>query len=78
MKGYAKTNSQILQEVEPELYRFIQKFNLAVKEQSGAGNYSSKHYASAKRAALDLKNELTKLTQDSKYRYNQDATTDKQ
>ena len=29
----------------------------------------SKIYAAAKRSALDLKNELTKLTQDSNYRY---------
>lgn len=42
---------------------------LAIDEQSSKENYSSRHYASSKRAALDLKNELTKLTQDSIYKY---------
>ena len=46
------------------------KLALAIKEQSEKDNYSNKHYASAKRSAMDLKNELTKLTQDSKYRWN--------
>lgn len=60
---------EILQEVSRELKRFNKKLALAIEEQSKVGNYSSKHYAASKRAALDLKNELTKLTQDSKYRY---------
>lgn len=59
----------ILQEVSKELKRFNKKLTLAIEEQSKIDNYSSRHYAASKRAALDLKNELTKLTQDSKYRY---------
>lgn len=59
----------ILKEIVVELDRFRKKLSLAVKEQSEKGNYSNRHYAASKRAALDLKNELTKLTQDSKYRY---------
>jgi len=59
----------ILKEVSVELNRFQKKLALAVKEQSEQSNYSNRHYAGAKRAALDLKNELTKLTQDSKYRW---------
>lgn len=59
----------LLKEIEQELKRFQAKIDLAIKEQSKTGNYSNKNYAAAKRAALDLKNELTKLTQDSKYRY---------
>lgn len=59
----------VLKEVSVELNRFQKKLALAVKEQSEKSNYSNKHYAASKRAALDLKNELTKLTQDSKYRW---------
>jgi hypothetical protein len=62
-------NIQILEEVKVELERFTKKITLAIKEQSKEGNYSNRHYASCKRAALDLKNELTKLTQDSKYKW---------
>ena len=60
----------LLKEITGELERFRKKLALAIKEQSENGNYSNKHYASAKRSAMDLKNELTKLTQDSKYRWN--------
>jgi predicted RNA-binding protein with RPS1 domain len=62
-------NIDILKEVKLELARFSKKLDLAIKEQSDKNNYSRKHYASSKRAALDLKNELTKLTQDSKYKW---------
>ena len=64
-----KEKIDILKEVNVEIIRFNKKMALALKEQSTENNYSSKHYASLKRAALDLKNELTKLTQDSKYRW---------
>lgn len=64
-----KEKIDVLREVEIELNRFKKKLSLAIKEQYNPDNCSSKHYASAKRGALDLKNELTKLTQDSKYRY---------
>jgi len=64
-----KSNLETLREVEVELVRFNNKLALAIKEQSIVGNYSSRHYAAVKRAALDLKNELTKLTQNSKYKY---------
>ena len=64
-----KQKIDVLKEVAVELDRFKKKLALAIKEQSEKGNYSNKHYASSKRSALDLKNELTKLTQDSKYRY---------
>lgn len=60
---------EILKEIEIELKRFSKKLSLAIKEQSDKGNYSSRNYAASKRSALDLKNELTKLTQDSKYRW---------
>lgn len=59
----------ILKEVKAELDRFTGKLDAAIIQQSNAKSFSSKEYAAAKRAALDLKNELTKLTQDSKYRY---------
>lgn len=64
-----KSKLDVLKEIVPELERFRKKLGLALREQEEPQNYSSKNYASAKRAALDLKNELTKLTQDSKYRY---------
>ena len=63
-----KENIDILKEVTVEFYRFQKKLALATKEQS-KDTYSRRHYAAVKRAALDLKNELTKLTQDSKYKY---------
>jgi len=64
-----KSNLEILKEVEAEVERFAQKLKLAIEEQSKEKSYSRKQYAATKRGALDLKNELTKLTQDSKYRY---------
>jgi hypothetical protein len=64
-----KEKIDVLKEVAVELDRFKKKLALAINEQSEEGNYSSRHYAASKRAALDLKNELTKLTQDSKYRW---------
>lgn len=65
-----KSKLEVLEEVRIELARFDNKLNIAIAEQmEGSGEYQSKKYASVKRAALDLKNELTKLTQDAKYRY---------
>lgn len=59
----------ILMAIEAELHRFTKKIAWAIIEQESEGNFSSRHYAASKRGALDLKNELTKLTQDSKYIY---------
>jgi hypothetical protein len=64
-----KEKIDVLREVETELQRFTKKLSLAIKEQCEKNQYSSRNYAAAKRAALDLKIELTKLTQDSKYRW---------
>ena len=65
-----KSRIGIIREIESEVTRFTGKLNIAIAEQmEGSGEYQSKKYAAAKRAALDLKNELTKLTQDAKYRY---------
>ena len=64
-----KEKIDVLKEVALELDRFKKKLALAIKEQSEKGNNSSRQYAAVKRAALDLKHELTKLTQDSKYRW---------
>lgn len=64
-----KEKIDVLKEVSLELDRFKKKLALAIKEQSEKNNFSSRHYAATKRAAMDLKNELTKLTQDSKYRW---------
>ena len=67
-----KTNAQILLDVKIELTRFQKKLSKAILEQSNEKNSSHKQYASCKRGALDLKNELTKLTQDSKYKWEVD------
>jgi len=72
-----KTRSEVLREVQVELTRFQSKLKEAIDERKDTFftkngdiiDFSSKKFASAKRAALDLKNELTKLTQDTKYRY---------
>ena len=64
-------NIDILKDIAVEINRFQKKLALAIKEQSERDQYSFRHYASARRGALDLKNELTKLTQDSNYKYNQ-------
>jgi hypothetical protein len=63
------TNLDILLEVQKELQRFTEKVALAIKEQSGEPYPSNRAYAAAKRGALDLKAELSKLTQDTKYKY---------
>jgi hypothetical protein len=64
-------NIDILKEVESELKRFTDKLKEAIIEQQDNKGYGCSHkkYAAVKRGALDLKNELTKLTQDSKYKY---------
>lgn len=62
-------NIEILKEVQTEIDRFSKKLKIAIKEQSVKDQYARKHYAAAKRGALDLKKELTKLTQDCKYKY---------
>ena len=65
-----KNKIDVLLEVKEEYLRFGEKLNAAIIEQSSAtGEWSRKHYAAVKRAAMDFKNELTKLTQDSKYRW---------
>jgi hypothetical protein len=63
------TNLDILKEVKLELDRFTKKLNLAIKEQEQSESWHNKNFASAKRGAMDLKNELPKLTQSSKYKY---------
>ena len=66
---YCKQELDILNEIKGELERFTTKFDLAIIEQSDTKNYSRRHIAGVKRSAYDLKNELTKLTQISKYKY---------
>ncbi len=62
-------NIVILKEVQFELERFKAKLEEAIKEQEVDNVEPSKKMASAKRAALDLKNELTKLTQIQDYKW---------
>ena len=65
-----KKDIDILNEVKLELNRFVSKLDLAIVEQSNQKNYSQMNMASAKRSAMDLKRELTKLTQITNYKYN--------
>jgi len=54
-------NNNLLNEIEKEIKRF-QKRIIACRV-----NNSNKNNAAIKRSALDLKNELTKITQYNKY-----------
>jgi hypothetical protein len=65
-----KKRIDVLMEIQIELERFTEKLAKAIEEQSKEDKSPGRHYAATKRAAIDLKNELTKLTQDSKYLYN--------
>ena len=61
------SRKDILEGVQKELLRFQRKLNDAIANDP---NYQpNKDYAAVKRGALDLKNELTKLTQDQKILY---------
>jgi hypothetical protein len=61
------TRKEILQDIQRELPRFQRKLNEALL--SNPDSQPNKQYAAVKRAAMDLKNELTKLTQDAKLLY---------
>lgn len=60
-----KKKIEILQQIKQETERFLKKLDEAINDNPGEYG-SSKKYAAAKRAALDLKNELTNLTQDQR------------
>lgn len=62
-----KTEYEVLIEVKQELDRFTSTLNKAIEEQKESSQSSHRNLASAKRGAMDLKNQLTKLTQMSKY-----------
>ena len=55
-----------LKEVQKELKRFHKKLKKAIKAKT-EDKYSCRDFAASKRGAMDLKIELTKLTQFSKY-----------
>lgn len=68
-----KTELDVMIEVMDETYRFQSKLNKAIEVAGGNENIASgytrnKYVAAVKRSALDLKQELTKLTQCLKYR----------
>jgi hypothetical protein len=66
-----KSNGQILQEVKSQLVITLSKVDEALidSQKEYYSEFHSKTFAAAKRSALDLKSELTKLTQSSKYKY---------
>lgn len=55
----------VIDEVEAEAERFLQKLKVYREKSAPAGDYQypSRESGSLKRAALDLKQELTKITQ---------------
>ena len=55
-----------LKEVQKELKRFSKKLKKAIKAKT-EDRYSCRDFAASKRGAMDLKIELTKLTQFSKH-----------
>lgn len=60
----------ILSEVKVELERFTEKLEAALNRSPKEINKRpNREFAACKRAALDLKEELTKLTQSSKYKW---------
>lgn len=65
------TNRGILTSVREQLLQTLDKVNIALIDAASPhySEYHSKTFATAKRSALDCKNELTKLTQSSKYKY---------
>ncbi len=61
----------ILKDIETELSRFKSKLDAAIKEEKANANTynrSPKFYAAAKRSAMDLKQALTVLTKDERYK----------
>jgi hypothetical protein len=64
-----KDKKVMLYEVRVELLRFLHKLDEAIEDTQGDQFYSKK-FAACKRSAMDLKNELSKITQSSKYLQN--------
>ena len=62
-----KVRIYVLEEVKFEAERFLEKIRKAIDEDNDIlkkpSHYPSKRFAEVKRSALDLKNELTKITQ---------------
>lgn len=69
-----RSNAAILRDVRDQLELTLKKVKTALKDTEGPyySDYRSSSFAAAKRSAMDLKQELTKLTQSSRYRYGRD------
>lgn len=68
-----RDKKQMLLSVREELKRFASKLDEAIAQADrGDFGFYNKKFAACKRAALDLKNELTKITQSSKYLWSND------
>jgi len=64
------TKTQMLEEVMQETKRFTKKLQLAISESKTQPDVIySKRFAAAKRAAYDLKNELTRITNFNRFKY---------
>lgn len=67
------TNLEILTDVKDALRITLKKIDDAIADEKKStdkfNTYPNRKFAAAKRSALDLKIELTKLTQSSKYKF---------
>lgn len=71
-KENERSNLSILMDVKMEMERTTRKVTEALLETTNVGYddiYPHPGFAAAKRAAMDLKKELTKLTQASRYKH---------
>jgi hypothetical protein len=64
-----KDKKTMLLEVKAELERFQKRLDMAIEDPQVNSWGPSSKFATCKRAAMDLKKELTKITQSSKYLY---------
>jgi len=62
-------NKQVLEEVRAEIVRTLQTIDTALADPFIANMHNNHKFAACKRRALDLKKELNKLTQNTKYRW---------
>lgn len=63
------TNEDIINELDPEVKRFYKIWKEYKNKVKNEYEYNSRSFAKIKRASMDIKQELTKITQSSKYKW---------